>query len=271
MPSTYAHYRFGRDVLAKLPHDVRKIIQSDEDLFNIGVHSPDLLFYFKPFTKNHVNSAGHEQHDKAAREFFIPAAKVIKLSGYSNAYLSYIFGVLCHFSLDCSCHDYIDRKISESGVGHAEIEVEFDRGLMLRDGLNPLSHILTKHIHPSKASAAVISRFYSGITSDEIYASMKSYVFYNKLYRCPNSLKRGLVYGALHMMGKYDSFHGMVVNAKPNPKCKDSNKELWHRYQKAIFGAVNLICDFSGNADGTKPWSDIYNYTFDSKYIPTDK
>lgn len=271
MPSTYAHYRFGRDVLAKLPQDVRKIIEGDKDLFNIGVHGPDLLFYYKPLTKNPVNTTGYGQHDKAAREFFLPAAETIKRSGYSNACLSYIFGVICHFSLDRECHDYIDRKISESGVGHAEIEVEFDRELMIRDGLNPLSHILTKHIHPSKASAAVISRFYNGITSDEIYASMKSYIFYNKLLRCPNSLKRELVYGTLRITGKYDVFHGMIVNARSNPKCKDSNKQLWHRYQKAIVRAVNLICDFSGNSDGTKPWSDIYNYTFGSKYIPMNK
>lgn len=271
MPSTYAHYRFGRDVFAKLPQDVKKIIQGNEDLFNIGVHGPDLLFYFKPLTKNHVNRVGYGQHDKPACDFFFPAAKAIKRSGYSSACLSYIFGVICHFCLDRECHDYIDQKINESGVGHAEIECEFDRGLMVRDGLNPLSHILTKHIHPSKTYAAVISRFYSGISSDEIYAAMKSYIFYNRLMRCPNFIKRGLIYGALRIIGKYDSFHGMIVNVKPNPECKDSNEKLWQRYQKAIVRAVNLICDFCGNAEGSKPWSDIYNYTFGSKYIPNEQ
>lgn len=77
MPSTYAHYRFGRDVFAKLPQDIKKIIQGDEDLFNIGVHGPDLLFYFRPLTKNPVNAADYGQHDKPAREFFFPAAKAV--------------------------------------------------------------------------------------------------------------------------------------------------------------------------------------------------
>ena len=50
MPSTYAHYRFGQDVLRALPEKYRTTLLQEEDLFNIGLHGPDLLFYYKPFS-----------------------------------------------------------------------------------------------------------------------------------------------------------------------------------------------------------------------------
>ena len=32
MPSTYAHYRFGQEVLKELPNDIKKIIIENKDL-----------------------------------------------------------------------------------------------------------------------------------------------------------------------------------------------------------------------------------------------
>ena len=49
MPTTYAHYRFGCDVLAAMPTDLREIVEKHRQLFDFGVHGPDLLFYDKPF------------------------------------------------------------------------------------------------------------------------------------------------------------------------------------------------------------------------------
>lgn len=43
MPSTYAHYRFGQEVLKELPNDIKKIIIENKELYDIGLHGPDLL------------------------------------------------------------------------------------------------------------------------------------------------------------------------------------------------------------------------------------
>lgn len=53
----------------------------------------------------------------------------------TDAMLSYIYGFICHYALDHACHTYVEQKIMASGVPHTEIEVEFDRMLMLEDGL----------------------------------------------------------------------------------------------------------------------------------------
>ena len=51
MPSTYAHYRFGQEVLKELPNDIKKIIIENKELYDIGLHGPDILFYYLPCTK----------------------------------------------------------------------------------------------------------------------------------------------------------------------------------------------------------------------------
>lgn len=76
-----------------------------------------------------------------------------------EAALAYVYGFCCHFALDVSCHRYIDKKIEADGVSHTEIEVEFDRSLMGKDGYNPVTHILTDHIKPSSKMQILYADF----------------------------------------------------------------------------------------------------------------
>ena len=48
MPTTYTHYRLGRGVRKLLDRDERRIIEANIELFRIGLHGPDILFYYKP-------------------------------------------------------------------------------------------------------------------------------------------------------------------------------------------------------------------------------
>lgn len=268
MPSTYTHYRFGQQVLSKLPENIQETIHKECELYNIGLHGPDLLFYYHPLSSNPVNSMGYGMHEEPGIKFFRSAAKKIARYKFPHAHLAYIYGFICHFALDMECHGYIDEKIAESSISHAEIEVEFDRRLMIHDGLNPITQVLTNHIRPGKRSARVISELFDGISSDCIYHAMKSYVFYNNLLLAPNPTKRELIYAILRLSGNYSEMHGLIVNYKANPKCRDSNKALALKYCSAVKKAVQLICQFDENMRGKKQWDDLYNYTFSSKYIP---
>ena len=40
MPSTYAHRRFGADVLALLPDGLRATLEQHRELYDIGLHGP---------------------------------------------------------------------------------------------------------------------------------------------------------------------------------------------------------------------------------------
>ena len=54
MPSTYAHRRFGADVLERLPAELQEKIAPYRELYDIGLHGPDLLFYYHAAKSNPV-------------------------------------------------------------------------------------------------------------------------------------------------------------------------------------------------------------------------
>ena len=54
MPSNYAHYSFGKQVYQKQPAFIKKIIHDHLDLYLIGLHGPDILFYFAIFSSRYA-------------------------------------------------------------------------------------------------------------------------------------------------------------------------------------------------------------------------
>ena len=263
MPSTYAHYRLGKEVAEALEGEAWHSISMYRQLYLIGLHGPDILFYYKPLKSNPVNRIGFGMHERPGIEFFRHAVKVIEKKTNKEPYLAYMYGVMCHFALDVSCHGYIDKKIAESGVTHAEIEVEFDRMLMEKDGLDPLRHSLTDHIVPSMRNAGVISCFYDGTTPEQVQVALNGMIYNNKLLLAPSRIKRLFVKGILKVSGNYKEMHGLMVNYKPNPLCTDSNEKLKFLYDDACALAVKLINEYR-ELDG---WNPVYMYTFGSKLV----
>ena len=127
MPTTYAHYKFGKEVISALPRPLRSTVENHRELFDIGLHGPDILFYYHPMKRNTVNGQGYDLHDKPADLFFRHAAETVKKAEDPAAARAYIYGVICHFALDSECHPYVEKMIHESGISHSEIEMEFDR------------------------------------------------------------------------------------------------------------------------------------------------
>lgn len=267
MPSTYAHYRLGQEVLKKLPKEIRSTILKHEELYNIGLHGPDILFYYKPLYLCEINKQGYDMHAKSGKSFFKNAAKVLsKMQGEDReAALAYIYGFCCHFALDVSCHGYIDEKIEKDGVSHTEIEVEFDRSLMEKDDYNPVTHILTEHINPSDRNAEIISRFYNNLLPKDVKTALEGMISYNRLLIAPSKLKRIFIYGLLKITGNYKEMHGLVVNYKANPLCDDSTRKLYNLYNGAVKLAMVLISEFMDSASGYIEFNKMYDYTFGSK------
>ena len=263
MPSTYAHYRMGKEVAEELTGEAWHTLSMYRQLYLIGLHGPDILFYYKPLKSNVINGIGYGMHCRPGVEFFEHAVKVIENKDNKAPYLAYMYGVMCHFALDVTCHGYIDEKIEKSGVSHAEIEVEFDRMLMLKDGFDPVRHSLTDHIVPSMRNAKVISCFYEGTTPEQVMQAPEGMIKYNRLLLAPSGLKRMFVDGLLKLSGNYKEMHGLMVNYNANPLCKDSNEKLMGLYGKAKKLAVQLINEYSAIDD----WNPIYEYTFGSKLI----
>ena len=262
MPSTYAHRRFGANVLDHLPAPLHDRLQAHRPLYDIGLHGPDLLFYYHAASSNPVSHLGNAMHEQPGRVFFDRARGVLRAAGDREAALAYTLGFICHFALDSTCHPYVEQYVRSSGVSHCEIETEFDNMLMRRDGLDPLHYFTASHIHPSAENAHVIAPFYEGISEQETLEALKGMISVHKLLQASNPVKRWVVLTGMRVVGKYDGLHGLVANPKPNPQCTESSQQLEQLYAKALPLAERLILEYMDKLDTDAPLDAAYDHTF---------
>lgn len=254
MPTTYAHYTFGREVLKHLDKEPESVISENMNLFNIGLHGPDILFYYKPLKSNRINETGSEIHRKSADSFFTEARNIIKCCDEFKPPCAYIMGFICHYMMDTECHPYI-RKKEKEGFSHNEIETQFDKALLLRDGTSLMSYDPTPHIVPKMDYAGCISRFYEGISADEILKSLNSMKFYLNLVSVFGPIKLFVVSLALKLSGKYDSLGGLLLNRRPERDFGEINERLLEIYEDAIVSTADIINEYYKNIFNGNPIS----------------
>ena len=262
MPSTYAHYRFGQDVLKVLPTKYRNSLSQEEDLFNIGLHGPDLLYYYKPFSHHPLHAEGNRMHHLTGREFFTEASDIFLSHRSPIADYAYLCGYLCHYALDRACHGYINNLAANGQVSHEEIESEFDRTLLEEDHIDPIRTNLASHIHASRRAAKVISPYIKGATTKEIYSGIRSLWGFNLLLTMPGRIGYRQVDSLLKHLPAYPMIHGHMINIDPNPLCAQSNIDLRQRYKDAIEDARFLLRVFLPALKQEKPWPSLIDYDF---------
>ena len=262
MPSTYAHRRFGANVLDHLPAPLREKLEAHRELYDIGLHGPDLLFYYHAEKSTPVAALGNAMHDEQGRTFFDRARRVVHEEADREAALAYALGYVCHFALDSTCHPFVEQFTRESGVTHCEIETEFDNMLLRRDGYDPLTFFTASHIHPSAANARVIAPFYKDISEQTALESLKGMIMVHKVLQASNPVKRWVVLTSMKALGKYDGMHGLVANPQPNPQCTESNRKLDALYAKALPLAERLILEYVAKLDTDEPLDAAYDHTF---------
>lgn len=155
MPTTYAHDRFGREVYEQLPANLKKIIRENKKLYLIGLHGPDIFFYYHPFSKNRVSDYGTLLHEQTASVLFEDEVKKYQQSP-SEAMEAYLLGFACHYLLDSTCHPYIGKFVDHTGISHAKIETSLDQYFMLEDGLDPLVYTV-RHRRSARTPTATRS------------------------------------------------------------------------------------------------------------------
>lgn len=256
MPSTYAHYHFGNMLIDSLDKRFKDTVIKYRELYDIGVHGPDILFYYEPYHQNETSDIGYNMHDINASEFFKRAYKSYQEYDEKEAMMAYLLGFVSHFSLDYIDHTYVEAKIRASHVSHTEIEVEYDRHLMEKDGLDPFKKDPASHLHPTDFNIEVISHFFRETDKKHVAKSLKSMVFFLRLLRASSDFKRNALYTAFKAVGKYDELHSQVISKEKNPLCLDSSMRL----DKLEKWAIQLFSELSVN---------LYEYLNDE--APLDK
>lgn len=70
MPTTYTHYAYGQEVFHKLPEELQRKIEPYIEYYNIGVHGPDILFYYHSYCKNKVKSVWGKSTSRTCQRVF---------------------------------------------------------------------------------------------------------------------------------------------------------------------------------------------------------
>ena len=242
MPSTYAHRKFAEKVLPLLPEEARRAAEGNTGLYLIGCHGPDILFYYKPVTKNAVNRLGYAMHEESALPFFERAKSLVKEGGEPS--LAYTMGFITHFALDSTCHGYVESGRRELGVTHTKLEVEFDRMLLERDGKEPLREILTTHINPTESYGEVIAPYFS-LTQKEIVRSLKDMRRICNLFVCPGRVKRAIVGGVLKLINA--ELPDQIMAPVPDARCAASNARMAELFEEAVPVAAQLAANFAAS------------------------
>ncbi len=260
MPATYTHYRFGCDVLPKLPIKLHARIDAQRSLFNLGLHGPDLFFYSDPMRSSPINQTGYSTHRLAGQTVF---RRFQALSNGSDADFAYLAGYLCHFVLDRLSHDYIKTMVAR-GISHTLLETQLDRAFLVQDGLDPLRHDLTAHIRPSSRNARVAARFFPQFSEQQLQKAIRSMIFYHNVLSAGSAPKRKLLDAGFRVLGAADTFGAMVMQTEELPQCKAPVAHLQALYAKALPVAASLI----------EAWPDLshaeYQFDFNGGHHPQE-
>ena len=262
MPSVYAHYRFGTEVLSMLPEKAQFYAAQYPELYEIGLQGPDILFFYHPFYHNYVNRLGCQIHEWKGRKFFQSACRIIRGRKNKAPFLAYICGVACHYALDLVCHPYILQLVKTRHLNHSSIEGSFERKLIVEDHL-PLNTLVTGSIHPTKQNAAVICNFYGRTTGKQILSALRVMVWCNDALRIrEDHIIKKVLFFILRLVGKYDSIAGMVITPEANPAFAESDIRLRDYYEQAKPVARKLVAELFTHLESGKRLSKQFDATF---------
>lgn len=187
MPTTYTHDLFGKKIYRQLSDEMKKVIRKNGDLYRIGLHGPDILFYH--LLKPAVNGAGVEMHHNPAAPFFLRGMSRVRERG-DEKLLAYLLGFGCHYLLDSACHPYVDEMAEKKVISHTLLEKELDRTLMLETNRDPHHFYPSDCIVPRISYARVIHRVFPQIKIKDIFFSLRMMKFLTNLMVYDNRGKR---------------------------------------------------------------------------------
>lgn len=170
MPTTYAHDLFGKKIYHKLPKEMQMVIQRNVNLYRIGFHGPDILFYH--MLKPKVSTTGIRMHKEKAAPFFERGMAIVRET-HDEKLLAYLLGFGCHYLLDSACHPYIEDMAAKEVITHTLLEKEFDRTLMLETHKNPYHYYPACGVFPRITYARVIHRAIPKIATGDILKSLR--------------------------------------------------------------------------------------------------
>ncbi|HEX3076373.1 MAG TPA: zinc dependent phospholipase C family protein [Lachnospiraceae bacterium] len=111
MPAFITHYLYGTDVYHNvIPSYIKTIIKEHTGSYNLGLQGPDIFYYHIPSSlRPSEYNIGNQMHETKISTFFQNYMNWLTSYCDEKFYvgLSYLCGMLCHYTLDSKVHPYI--------------------------------------------------------------------------------------------------------------------------------------------------------------------
>ncbi len=226
MPSSYAHYRFGKLLLPRLPGEARSCIQHFRRMYDVGLQGPDPFFYYNFLWDTPIGRLGNQFHSQSGQAFFTHACK----AAGSEAARAYLYGLLAHYCLDAQIHPYVQQLVDIGEARHVALESEFDRFLLALDGKPaPQNYDVSKHLKLTRGECMSVAAFYPGTTGAQISRSVKNMAFAKRFLANP---KRRRAEALLKTVKPSLCEH--FIPEKEQPELAPYIRELKDRYDEAL-------------------------------------
>lgn len=264
MPALYAHNKFGKLVIPKLPAKIKKTIKKYPDSFRIGLQGPDFLFFY--IFNSNMTKLGVSMHHSNTYTFMQHACTVIKKYGIDSPQYSYILGFICHFTLDNICHPYVNQFMKETGCGHVEIEGDLEHFILTKDGHHPESYPMHKLVPNYKHVAISMAPFFPQLKISEIYYSLCMMRYMKRFFLAPSILKRTAITLAMKSTFHYKRLKGHVIMPYSNKKCQIQSLFLYNKLINSVDEAVFLITNFTNSVFSDTILTGKFHKDFNGNY-----
>lgn len=285
MPSTITHSYFAMDVYERLSIKQREFLMDQKNQMKIFGQSMDALFFYNitNFKKGKkVRKFGNFFHKNSSFKFFETLINYIRYNGFKDdpEVMSYLYGMLCHYILDSTCHPYIiyfcgeyekeKKETLKYNHKHGEWETLIDNYFVQERNhikpwkfnvidfcfdLKPFSDNLKEVIDFTYREVFNISNF-----SQYYEKSLKQMKFFYQVFRRDTLGLKKIGYEIIDFISpkkllrkKVLSYHLAVTNKKkllnlghqkwihPTNRRKTSTESFLDLYLKAVFEVVHMI------------------------------
>ncbi len=236
MPNLITHYLCGIEAIKNIENDkCRKLIRKHQNVFNLGVQGPDILFYYElwPWSaKTQAKSIGQEMHKSKVNLAFKGFLDYIKKqNNYVKEILAvYFMGFLSHNCMDSIGHPYIfyrsgfkmtsDKDENLYIYYHRKFETNIDVllcKLLLNKKVHEINHDRLLEISASEEN--IISEMYESVIKsvfnyiapkNKIVQAIKDMLSVEKLLKDPYGIKKKAIAGVDYVIYGYPLFSSLV-------------------------------------------------------------
>ncbi len=256
MPAIYAHRVFGEAVINTLSPTLADKLLDHLPLFQMGLHGPDLLFYYQPFFKTPMGALGNLLHGCTGQRVLQIMLEVTDrlLEEERDAGLAYTLGFACHYLLDSACHPYVEQLVKSGKAPHCTVEGEFDLWLIRGEGkipteIDPVSHL--SELTP--ADCAVIAPYFAALSHlvypdaplkerpRQIVSAHRMLMRLSRIFSSRHAAVRGFAHTGLFLTGNYEERKGLVYKSFPDPAFEGCCTQLFSLMEGTVWEAPALL------------------------------